>query len=175
MHTVMIRVVVLSLLCLSGLYALTSAAAQTITRTVEEFTLGMPKEQAFAVLLAGLKQHQLTPVDQTQTPSHELMEHSEHHPRDAVGPPWIAPQSADLIYTINALLFDAQEFKDPVVNIALAAQVEQSLSWRSPTAQSMYLVMYQAKVFGIFVLPLAAYDSTKKDCFTTYGPSQASI
>jgi hypothetical protein len=39
----------------------------------------------------------------------------------------------------------------------------------------MYLVLYQSKVFGIFVLPLAAYESTKKDCVTKYGPSQASI
>src|SRR6266446_5093841 len=175
MHTVMIRVVVLSFLFLSGLYALTSAAEQTITRTVEEFTLGMPKDQAFAVLLAGLKQHQLTLVDQTQPPSPELMEHLEHHPMDAVGPLWIAPQSADVLYTLNALLFDVQEFKDPGVNIALAAQVEQSLSWSSPTAQSMYLVLYQGHVFGIFVLPRAAYEITKKDCVTKYGPSQASI
>jgi len=175
MHTVMIRGVVLSFLFLSGLYALTSAAEQTITRTVEEFTLGMPKDQAFAVLLAGLKQHQLTLVDQTQPPSPELMEHLEHHPMDAVGPLWIAPQSADVLYTLNALLFDVQEFKDPGVNIALAAQVEQSLSWSSPTAQSMYLVLYQDHVFGIFVVPRAAYEITKKDCVTKYGPSQASI
>jgi hypothetical protein len=175
MHTVMIHVIVLSFLSLSGLCALTYAAEQTITRTVEEFTLGMPKEQALTVLLTGLKQHHLTLVDQTQTLSPELMERLEHNSMDAVGQPWVAPQSSDIIYTINAHLFDAQEFKDPVVNIALAAQVEQSLSWSSPTAQSMYLVLYQAKVFGIFVLPLAAYDSTKKDCFTTYGPSQASV
>jgi len=175
MHTMMARCVVLSFLFLSGLYALTSAAEQTITRTVEEFTLGMPKDQAFAVLLAGLKQHQVTLVDPAQPPSQALMEHVEHHPRDAVGPPWVAPPSADVLYTINALLFDAQEFKDPVVNIALAAQVEQSLSWRSPTAQSMYLVLYQAKVFGIFVLPVASYDIIKKDCFTKYGSSQASV
>src|SRR2546428_13911155 len=101
------------------------------------------------------------------------MQRLEHNPIDAVGPPWIAPQSADVLYTLNALLFDAPEFKDPVVNIALAAQVEQSLAWSSPTAQSMYLVLYQAKVFGIFVLPLAAYESTKQDCVTKYGPSQA--
>ena len=175
MHTVMIRVVVLSLLFLSGLCVLTSAAEQSITRTVEDFTLGMPKEQAFAVLLAGIKQHHVTLVDTAQTPSHELIERLEHNSIDAVGPPWIAPQSADVLYTLNALLFDAQEFKDPVVNIALAAQVEQSLSWSSPTAQSVYLVFYQAKVFGIFVLPLASYDIIKKDIFTKYGPSQASI
>src|SRR5882724_5627618 len=174
MHTMMARCVVFSCVLLSSLCALTHAAKQTITRTVEGFTLGMPKDQAFAVLLAGLKQHHFALVDTAQTPSHALMERLEHHPMDAVGPPWIAPQSADLIYMINALLFDAQEFKDPVVNIALAAQVEQSLSWRSPTAQSMYLVMYQAKVFGIFVLPVASYDIIKKDCFTKYGPSQAS-
>ncbi len=175
MHTVMVRWIVLSYLLLSGLCALAHAADQTITRAVEHFTLGMPKDQAFAVLLAGIKQHHLTLVDQAQTSSQALMEHLEHNPMDAVGQRWIAPQSADVLYTLNALLFDAQEFKDPVVNIALSAQVEQSLSWSSPTAQSMYLVLYQSKVFGIFVLPLAAYDITKKDCFTKYGPSQASI
>ncbi len=158
MHTVIVRWVVLFYVLLSGLCPLTHAAAQTITRTVEEFTLGMPKDQAFAVLLAGLKQHHLTFVDTAQTPSHELMQRLEHHPIDAVGPPWIALQSADILYTINALLFDAQEFKDPVVNIALAAQVEQSLSWSSPTAQSMYLVLYQSHVFGIFVVPRASYE-----------------
>jgi hypothetical protein len=175
MQTVMIRGRVLSYLLLSGLYAVAYAAEQTITRTVEHFTLGMPKDQAFAVLLAGIKQHHLTLEDQAQTPSQALMERLEHTPMDAVGQPWIAPQSADVLYTLNALLFDAQEFKDPVVNIALSAQVEQSLSWRSPTAQSMYLVLYQSHVFGIFVLPLASYESTKKDCVTMYGPSQASI
>jgi len=176
MQTVMIRGVVLSYLLLSGLCALTHAAEQTITRTVEDFTLGMPKDQAFAVLLSGLKQHHLTPVDTaTQTPSLELMELLEHNPRDAVGPPWIAPQSADVLYTLNALLFDAQEFKDPVVNIALSAQVEQSLSWSSPTAQSMYLVLYQSHVFGIFILPRASYETMKHEVFATYGPSQASI
>src|SRR5882724_871519 len=108
MHTMMARCVVFSCVLLSSLCALTHAAAQTITRTVEGFTLGMPKDQAFAVLLAGLKQHQVTLVDPAQPPSQALMEHVGHHPRDAVGPPWIAPQSADLIYTINALLFDAQ-------------------------------------------------------------------
>jgi hypothetical protein len=175
MHTVMIRVVVLSLLFLSGLCVLTSAAEQSITRTVEDFTLGMPKDQAFAVLLSGLKQHHLTLVETAQTPSQALMEHVEHHPIDAVGQPWIAPPSADVLYTLNALLFDAQEFKDPVVNIALSAQVEQSLSWSSPTAQSMYLVLYQDHVFGIFVVPRAAYETMKHDVFATYGPSQASI
>jgi hypothetical protein len=175
MHTVMVRWVVWFSLLLSGLCALTHAADQTITRTVEHFTLGMPKDQAFAVLLAGIKQHHFTLVDTAQTPSPELLERWEHTPMDAVGQLWIAPQSADVLYTLNALLFDAQEFKDPVVNIALSAQVEQSLAWSSPTAQSMYLVLYQAKVFGIFVLPLAAYEITKKDCVTKYGPSQASI
>ena len=135
----------------------------------------MPKDQAFAVLLAGIKQHHFTLDDTAQTPSSALRERLEQTPMDAGGHLWIAPQSADVLYTLNAFLFDAQEFKDPVVNIALAAQVEQSLSWSSPTAQSMYLVLYQAKVFGIFVLPLAAYEITKKDCVTKYGPSQASI
>jgi hypothetical protein len=161
MHTVMIRGVVLSYLLLSGLCALAHAAEQTITRTVEHFTLGMPKDQAFAVLLSGIKQHQLTLVDQAQTPSPELMEDLEQTPMDAGGQRWITPQSADVLYSLNALLFDAQEFKDPVVNIALSAKVEQSLSWSSPTTQSMYLVLYQSKVFGIFVLPLAAYERTK--------------
>ena len=35
--------------------------------------------------------------------------------------------------------------------------------------------MYQSQVFGIFVVPRAAYEITKKDCVTKYGPSQASI
>src|SRR5438552_4842897 len=135
----------------------------------------MPKDMALEVLLAGRKQHHVTRVEQAQTPSQALMEHLEPTPIDGVGPPWIAPQSADILYTLNALLFDAPEFKDPVVNIALAAQVEQSLAWRSPTAQSMYLVLYHSHVFGIFILPRAAYESTKQDCVTRYGPSQASI
>jgi hypothetical protein len=175
MHTVMIRGVVLSYLLLSGLCALAHAAEQTITRTVEHFTLGMPKDQAFAVLLSGIKQHHFTLVDTAQTPSPELMERWEHTPMDAVGQLWIAPQSADVLYTLNALLFDAQEFKDPVVNIALAAQVAQSLSWSSPTAQSMSLVLYHSHVFGIFVVPRASYETMKTDLVTKYGPSQASI
>jgi len=175
MHTMMIRGIVLSSLLLSGLCAVAYAAEQTLTRTVEHFTLGMPKDQAFAVLLSGIKQHHLTLEEQAQTPSPELMERLEHTPMDAGGQRWVAPQSADVLYTLNALLFDAQEFKDPVVNIALSAQVEQSLAWSSPTAQSMYLVLYQSQVFGIFVLPRAAYEITKKDCVTKYGPSQASI
>src|SRR5215510_9107333 len=175
MHTVMIRGIVLSYLLLSGLCAVAHAAEQTITRTVERFTLGMPQDQAFAVLLSGIKQDHFTFVDTAPAPSPELLERVEHTPPDAGGQRWIAPQSADVLYTLNALLFDAQEFKDPVVIIALSAQVEQSLSWSSPTAQSMYLVLYQSKVFGIFVLPLAAYEITKKDCITKYGPSQASI
>jgi hypothetical protein len=175
MQTAMIHCIVLSCLLLSGLCAVAHAAEQTITRTVESFTLGMPQDQAFVVLLAGIKQHQLTLEDQAQTPSPELMERLEHDPMDTAEQRWIAPQSADVLYTLNALLLDAQEFKDPVVNIALSAQVEQSLSWSSPTAQSMYLVLYHSKVFGIFVLPLAAYEITKNDCVTRYGPSQASI
>jgi len=175
MQTVMIRGIVLPFLLFSGLCTVVHAAEQTITRTVEHFTLGMPKDQALAVLLSGIKQHHFTLVDTAQTSSPELRERVEHTPMDTVGQRWLAPQSADVLYTLNALLFDAQEFKDPVVNIALSAQVEQSLSWSSPTAQSMYLVLYQSKVFGIFVLPLAAYEITKKDCFTKYGPSQASI
>jgi hypothetical protein len=175
MQTVMIRWVVFSYLLLNGLCVVAHAAAQTITRTVEDFTLGMPKDQALAVVLSGIQHHHFTLVDTAQTPAPELMERLEHTPMDAGRQLWIAPQSADVLYTLNALLFDAQEFKDPVVNIALSAQVEQSLSWSSPTAQSMYLVLYQSKVFGIFVLPLAAYESTKQDCVTKYGPSQASI
>jgi hypothetical protein len=175
MQTVMIHGIILSYLLLSSLGAVAHAAEQTITRTVERFTLGMPKDQAFAVLLAGIKQHHFTLDDTAQTPAPELRERVEHTPMDAGGQRWIAPQTADVLYTLNALLFDAPEFKDPVVNIALSAQVEQSLAWSSPTAQSMYLVLYQSKVFGIFVLPLAAYESTKKDCVTKYGPSQASI
>ena len=175
MQTVMIRGVILSYLLLSGLGAVAPAAEQTITRTVEQFTLGMPQDEAFAVLLSGLKQHRFTLEDQAQTPSPELRERLEHTPMNAAGQLWIAPQSADVLYTLNAFLFDAPEFKDPVVNIALSAQVEQSLAWSSPTAQSMYLVLYQAKVLGIFVLPLAAYASTKHDCVSKYGPAQASI
>ena len=175
MPTVMIRGIVFTFLFLSGLCAVAHTAEQTITRTVEYFTLGMPKDQAFAVLLSGIKQHHFTLVETAQTPSSELLERVEHTPRDAVGHLWIAPQSADVLYTLNALLFDAQEFKNPVVNIALSAKVEQSLSWSSSTTQSMYLVLYQSKVLGIFVLPLAAYEITKKDCVTKYGPTQTSI
>ena len=175
MPTVMIRGIVFAFLLLSGLCAVTHAAEQTITRTVEKFTLGMPKDQAFAVLLAGIKQHHFTLDATAQTPSPELRERVEHTPMDAGGHLWIAPQSTDVLYTLNAFLFDAPEFKDPVVNIALSARVEQSLAWSSPAAQSMYLVLYQAKVFGIFVLPLAAYESTKQDCLTKYGLAQASI
>jgi hypothetical protein len=175
MQTVMIRGIVLSYLLLRSVCALVHAADQPIPRSVERFTLGMPKDQAFAVLLAGIKQHHFTLDDTAQTPSPELRERLEQTPMDAGGQRWITPQSADVLYTLNALLFDAPEFKDPVVNIALSAQVEQSLSWSSPTAQSMYLVLYHSQVFGIFVLPLAAYESTKQDCVTKYGPSQASI
>ena len=175
MQTVMIRGIVLSYLSLRSVCALVHAADQPIPRSVERFTLGMPKDQAFAVLLAGIKQHHFTLDDTAQTPSPELRERLEQTPMDAGGQRWITPQSADVLYTLNAFLFDVQEFKDPVVNIALSAQVAQSLSWSSPTAQSMYLVLYQSKVFGIFVLPLAAYESTKQDCVTKYGPSQASI
>ena len=39
----------------------------------------------------------------------------------------------------------------------------------------MYLVLYQDHVFGIFVVPRAAYETMKHDVFATYGPSQASI
>jgi hypothetical protein len=175
MQTVMLRGIILSYLLCSGLGAVAHAAEQTIARTVEHFTLGMPQDEAFAVLLAGLKQQQLTLVDQAQTPLPELIERVEHPPMDAGRPPWLVPQSADILYTLNAFLFDVPEFKDPVVNIALAAQVEQSLAWSSPTAQSMYLVLYQSHVLGIFILPLAAYESTKSDCVTKYGPAQASI
>src|SRR5262245_14870830 len=167
MPTVMIRGIIFAFLFLSGLWALAHAAEQTITHTVEDFTLGMPKEQALAVLLSGIKQHHFTLVETAQVPSSELMERLEYTPREAVGQLWMAPQSADVLYTLNALLFDAQEFKDPVVNIVLSSKVEQSLSWSSPTTQSMYLVLYQSKVFGIFVLPLAAYEITKKDQIPT--------
>jgi hypothetical protein len=78
----------------------------------------MPKDQAFAVLLSSIKQHHFTLVDTAQIPSPEPMEHLEHNPMDTVEQRWIAPQSADVLSTLNALLFDAQEFKDPVVNIA---------------------------------------------------------
>jgi hypothetical protein len=175
MPTVMIYGIVVAWFFLSGLCAVAHAAEQTITRTVEHFTLGMPKEQALTVLLSGIKQHQFTLVETAQIPSSELMERVEHTPMDSVGHLWLAPQSADVLYTLNALLFDAQEFKDPLVNIALSAKVEQSLFWISPTTQSMYLVLYQSKVFGIFVLPLAAYEITKQDCVTKYGPAQTSI
>src|SRR3989454_4769961 len=80
MHTVMIRCVVFSCVFLSGLCPLTHAADQTITRTVEHFTLGMPKDQAFAVLLSGIKQHHFTLVDTAQTPSPELYGALGAHP-----------------------------------------------------------------------------------------------
>jgi hypothetical protein len=175
MPTVVIRGIGVALLCLSGLGAVAPAAEQTIPRTVEDFTLGMPQEQAWAVLLAGLKQHHFTLIETAQTPSSELRERLEHTPMDAVGPLWLAPQSADVLYTLNAFLFDAQEFKDPVVNIALAAQVTQSLAWSSPTAQSLSLVLYDSHVFGIFVVPHIPYETMKTDLVTKYGPAQASI
>src|SRR5262249_58549385 len=110
MQTVMIRRIVLSYLLLTSVCALAHAADETITRTVEHFTLGMPKDQALAVLLAGIKQHHFTLVDTAQTPSSELRERLEYTPMDAVGQLWLAPQSADVLYTLNAFLFDAQEF-----------------------------------------------------------------
>src|SRR5215831_1621897 len=112
MQTAMIRGIVLSYLLLSSLCAVAHAAEQTIPRTVEHFTLGMPKDQAFAVLLSGIKQDHFTLVDTAQAPSPEQLERLEHTPMDAVGQRWIAPQSADVLYTLNALLFDTQEFKD---------------------------------------------------------------
>lgn len=175
MHPGMVRWVVLSCVLLCGLCALTQAADQTITRTVEDFTLGMPQDQALTLFITGVKQHTLTLVDTAQPHTQALLELVRHHPMDAVAKQWVAPQSADVLYTINALLFDAPEFKDPVVNSALAAQVAQSLAWSSPTAQSMYLVLYHAKVLGIFVLPLASYETMKKDVIAQYGPAQASI
>jgi hypothetical protein len=113
-----VRWVVLSCVLLCGLCVLTYAADQTLTRTVEDFTLGMPKEQALTRFIAGVKHHTLTLVDQPQTDTHGLMEFFQHHPMDAVAQQWGAPQSSDVLSTINALLFDAPEFKDPVVNIA---------------------------------------------------------
>ena len=74
MPTVMIRGIVLSYLLLSGLGAVAHAAAQTITRTVEHFTLGMPKDQALTVWLSGIQQHHFTLVETAQTPSPELRE-----------------------------------------------------------------------------------------------------
>ena len=68
MQTVMIRGIVLSYLLLSSVCALVHAADQTIPRSVERFTLGMPKDQAFAVLLAGIKQHHFTLEDTAQHP-----------------------------------------------------------------------------------------------------------
>ena len=141
MQTVMIRGIVVALLYLSGLCAVAHAAEQPITRTVEHFTLGMSQDQAFAVLLAGIKQHHFTLMETAQTPSSDADGALGAPPMDAVGPLWLAPQSADVLYTLNAFLFDAQEFKDPVVNIALSAQVAQSLAWSSPTAQSMSLLL----------------------------------
>ena len=167
--------VVVFCVLLCGLGALPSAAEQAITRTIEDFTLGMPQDQTLTHFIAGIKHHTLTLVDQSQTDTQALMAFFQHHPRDTVAPPWVAPQSADVLYTLNALLFDAPEFKDPVVNSTLAAQVAQSLAWSSPTAQSMYLVFYHAKVLGIFVLPLAAYETVKKEAITKYGPVQESI
>jgi hypothetical protein len=175
MHPGSVPWVVLSLVLLCGLCALTYAADQTITRTVEDFTLGMPQDQALTRFIAGIKHHTLTLVDQPQTDTQALMEFFQHHSMDTVEKQWVAPQSADVLYTINALLFDAPEFNDPVVNSTLAAQVAQSLAWSSPTAVSMYLVLYQSKVLGIFVLPLASYATMKKDCLTKYGPAQESI
>jgi hypothetical protein len=175
MQTVMIRGLVFAWLCLSGLCAVAHAAEQPLTRTVENFTLGMPQEQALAVLLAGIKQHHFTLLDTAQTPSSALLESLEHPAMDAVGPLWLAPQSVDVLYTLNAFLFDAQEFKNPVVNIALSAQVAQSLAWSSPTAQSMSLVLSASHVFGILVVPHVPYETMKKDLVTKYGPSQASI
>src|SRR6266446_4718249 len=80
MPTVMIRGVILSSLLLSGLCAVAHAAEQTITRTVEHFTLGMPQDQAFTVLLSGIKQHHFTLVDTAQTPSPELYGALGAHP-----------------------------------------------------------------------------------------------
>ena len=54
MPTVVIRGIVFAYLFLSGLCAVAHAVEQTITRTVENFTLGMPKDEAFAVLLSGV-------------------------------------------------------------------------------------------------------------------------
>ncbi len=175
MHPGMVHGIGLSCVLLCVLCALTYAAEQTIPRTVEDFTLGMPQDQALGRFLAGIQHHTFTLVEQPQTDTHALMEFFQHHPMDMVEKQWIAPQSADVLYTLNALLFDAPEFKDPVVNSALAAQVEQSLAWSSPTAQSMYLVLFHGKVLGIFVLPLASYAIVKKDVIAQYGPSQEPI
>jgi len=175
MHTVMIRVVVLFYVLLSGLCALTHAAEQTITRTVEEFTLGMPTEQALAVVLAALQHHHMALVDQTQPAAQELMERVEHHYRAAGRPPWIVPTTSDILFTLNAVLFDDPVLKDPVVNVALAAQIATSPALRSPTAQSIGLVFYQAHMLGIFVTPLATYDVIKPAFLAKYGSSQASV
>ena len=175
MHAVLVRYAIGVCLLIHSLCALTYAAERSIARTVEDFTLGMPREQAWTLFLTGVKQHALTLVETAQPKAHELMELFQRHPMDAAGKQWIAPQSSDVLYTLNALLFDVPELKDPVVNIALAAEVEQSLAWSSPTAQSIYLVLYQAKVFGIFVLPLASYERVKQEVITAHGPAQKSI
>src|SRR5712692_6425672 len=49
MHPGMVHWVVLFCVLCRGLCTLTYAAEQTITRTVEEFTLGMPQDQALTL------------------------------------------------------------------------------------------------------------------------------
>lgn len=128
-----------------------------ITRTLDDFTLGMAQEEALARFAAGLQQHTLTVLSRTDMPLERLELLQER---------WITHVPPRAFFTQG---FTEGEFTDRQSNQKIAQKFAVSIAFKSQTTKSMTLNFYQAKLFKIDVVPLTQYTGVQQAFTGTYG------
>ncbi len=132
----------------------------TIARTIENFTLGMGKEQAFTLFASGVKQHNFTILG-----SNALL----LDPVESLKDKWITPAHTDPARFYMEGFTEPEFNKSKRVNRKLLKQLEETLAFKSNTTTSIILSFYKSMLFKIDVAPAFQYDIVHKMLRKMYG------
>lgn len=139
---------------------------KTIARTIESFTLGMGKDQAFSLFASGVKQHNFTILG-----SNVLLFDSVESLKDK----WITPAHTDPTKFYLEGFTEPEFNKNKRVNKKLLKKLEEALAFKSDTTTSIILSFYKSMLFKIDVSPVFQYDIVHKMLRKRYGPPSKSI
>jgi len=132
----------------------------TIARTIESFTLGMGKEQAFTLFASGVKQHNFTILG-----SNVLL----FDPVESLKDKWTTPAHTDPTRFYLEGLTEPEFNKSKKVNRKLLKQLEEALVFKSDTTTSIIISFYKSMIFKIDVSPVFQYDIIRKILRKKYG------
>jgi len=163
MKPVLLVVCGVLLLLVAGDITLPQAMTMGLSRTIEGFTLGMSKEEAWAIVRDGLRKGTLTVlvrVENDWTRSFRIYN----------------GQYPSKLGFIEAEFYPERSPGDGKGGInkvyGKIGQLEQSAVFKSGTTKSITLNFYKSKLYKIDILPLVEYNIMYKALLEKYGLSQ---